>query len=328
MFRRRDQHHHVEAMSRAIPYRGERFLARGVLAACVAVLAAVGAANASGPVVDSDGTVHRLELHAFSQGNTVAGTEIVHVLQQPDGTEARAPVPGTADFAIEASPEIDVDPITGDLFAVWSRHEGTNSGILLARYAGGAWSTPTPLSDVSDHTTPQVRAAAELVHVVWEHGSERLRVSLDRESLAWRFGPEVLPQGAGGAISPDGGTSPVAFDKHSAFFASHVPGEGGNTGIITVWAILDENQPILSSEAFALPTGMRHVEDPKAGFVDGQFAMSFLSGEDFYYTLLRNDEWTALRVIRLDAGRAHSDGLRALAEMVRREDLAANAPPD
>jgi hypothetical protein len=293
------------------------------------VVTATTAALAETWSVAPDGQVHRIEIDAWTNGSTAgsntAGTVLRHVVQKADGEEISRVVLGTDDFELERDPAIDLDPVTAAPILVWTRQDAEGHKILLSRFANGSWEQPRLVyTDGGVSGVPQIRATETMVHIFWKQDDpeiRRMRVGLDRESLDAVVGPEDAPISSPDAVSSDGGPdlSTEAPPADCRYFASHVgSGLTGGSGSIMIWGVRDEPIPIVYLREFLLPSEVRQIRTAKAGWIKDRFVLSFTAGENLYYTMLDDGEWTELRLIVLGSERTAGDGMRALVRMILR----------
>lgn len=136
-------------------------------------------------------------------------------LHRADGEVERGIVPGTWDRARDASPSLALDPDTGDVVLVWSRHNGTDFDLVLSTLEGRTWSGPVPLVSTPDHEIqPTVLTApGEGIHVAWRYPGDRdaFWYGLFRPATGVAIvGPERITPAIfqGGPLTEGGGDDP------------------------------------------------------------------------------------------------------------------------
>ena len=280
------------------------------------------AGNRSG--VDEDGFVHTVLSEPWSQGNNSGGTVLVHVIQDPDGTESRTYVPGTDNFTLEKDPCIDLDPVTGTPVVVWAQVDGRATALYLARMENGAWNEPRLIwADGAVNLDPEIDIRENLVHLIWRQEGEtavRLRLSLSRESLEPQFGPEELPVDMPGISAPGADSEPATTPGDDlSFFASVAPHQiPDQPGRMITWGIRDEPVPVVYFQPFLLPQGIQAVKESHSVWIEDRFVTWFTAGSSFYYTTLHEGQWDDLRVIDLKNGRTTSEAILLLHDLIQR----------
>lgn len=278
--------------------------------------------------VAADGTVHRVRVEPWQAGAKAGGTGLRHVVESPDGSFTSAWIPGTDDPWIDQQPALDLDPLTQDPLLVWSRGSETRFNVYVSRFRNGAWSPPTRLfpNSLADQRNPRLIAESNSVHVVWTSEaasySTLIRLTLDRTSLVPVFGPELLPTESGQVVPPSGvssaGTEPSVENAYFASEVTSLPGEGG--GQIVVHGVRDAPDPVDYVATFDLPRGLRDLTRCNARWLIGRFVVSFDVNERFYYFILENGVWSALRSIPLGDGLSAADARSQLVESMKRAD--------
>ncbi len=307
MRRRRHRHHHAQALTAALA------LAIGVAAAIPATGADVACVAASGPV-------HRVAVEMLASGNTFGATQLRHTVQNPDGSVESRVVPGTDDVTVEREPALAIDPVTDAPILVWGRNAGSGFELWITRFAGGSWSAPHPIyADGADNSQAEIRVGTAEVQVFWRQDTpgapRRLRLVLDRDTLAPQLGPEDLP---GGAPDSSATGTPTA---DLVYYASDLPGTvPGDPGHLVIWGARDEPVPIVYRQSFSLPSEGLRIRHCTAEWIADRLVLSFVSGSSFYYTSRVGESWTDLRLIALGNGVYESRARLMLRDMVRRED--------
>ena len=132
----RHQHHHAQALSRALAVLA-------VLAGCLA--GSVGVFASHQQKVASEGTVHSIEVEGWATQFPVGGTVLRYDKQLPTGMRETSIIPGTDDPAVDLHPALDIDPATGTPVVVWTRNEGDGFDLFVSRHDGDEWSPPRRL---------------------------------------------------------------------------------------------------------------------------------------------------------------------------------------
>ncbi len=315
MRRRRHQLYYAEALKRLAPaWLPVLFVAL--------TLPSVLAGNSS--TVAGDGVVHTVLSEAWRQGNNTGGTVLVHVAQNPDGTETRQPVNGTDNFTIERDAFIAIDPVSNLPVLVWAQVTSRATALYVARLESGSWTTPHLFwDDGSTNLDPNIDIRDNLLHIVWKQEGEspvRLRLSLARESFVPAFGPEYLPTDLAGIAPPGIDSGPIdSPGLDLSYFASVIsPQVPDQPGRIITWGIRDEPVPVVYFQPFHLPIGIQTVREQNSEWLAGTFVTWFTSGSSFYYTTFDDGKWEELKVIDLDDGRSTAEALLLLQDMLRR----------
>lgn len=273
----------------------------------------------------ADGTVHTIDVQTVGSGKNT-GTALRHTRHGAGVAAQSVLVPGTEDVVIDREPAIEIDPVSGTLFLVWSRYDAGNFNIYISRYNGTAWSAASAVLKVSgDDVEPQIRITDNYVHVGWRQilsgQSSFYRMSFLSTTLTPAYGPErvrtddLWPVPADGA-SVSGTPDPSQDEK---IFAGIVfSSNSTEPGKSHLWGVRDEPVPIGYRECLLLPSAVRSAAGVEAGWLGGRFTFWFVSGSRFYYATRAEGAWSPTRAIDLAAGVSAADARWIVEDMNRR----------
>ena len=256
----------------------------------------------------ADGTIHLIEVKN-------PGPSLRHTRTAVGGSPVTVTIPGTADAVIDREPALEIDPASGQLVLVWSRYDVNNFNVYISRFNGTTWSTPVAvLKAAGDDVEPQVRISAHYVHVSWRQildgQSTFYRESLLSTTLEPAYGPEPIrttdlwPIPTEGSLTssvPDPSPSDEIFSDVT--FSPNSP----DPGRCHIWGVRDEPVPIGYRECLYLPAQARSATYVQAGFLGGQFTVSYVVGTKFHYATRVNGAWSPTRSLDLVNGLTVND---------------------
>lgn len=141
------------------------FLLRVALALLLG--ASVGLFEAATTVVDpATGRVLMVEVISDPVNPAIQG--IRYRERWPQGQTTAEDLADTMDEILDQSPSLSMNP-AGGVVVVWSRHDGSDFEISLARREGGSWSgIRTLTSNTTFDTNPQVLVSSpDVAHIAW-----------------------------------------------------------------------------------------------------------------------------------------------------------------
>ena len=180
--------------------------------------------NATVPQVAIDSSGNAIAIWLRSNGTNA----IVQAATRPAGGSWSTPEDLSAAGQNASTPQVAIDP-AGDVIAVWSRSNGTNTIVQAAsRPAGGSWSSPTDLSEVSQNAAqPQVAVnqSGDVV-AVWErsNGANTIIQAASRPTGGSWSAPVNLSEAGQNANAPQ-----VAIDPAGDAVAVWNRASGANT---------------------------------------------------------------------------------------------------
>lgn len=294
-----------------------------ILGVVVAVVATT--ARAEVTRITSDGTVHRIDVDAWSPSGRITGTALKWTRQFPKGGKESSYIPGTDDAAPDRDPAVEIDPATGAVVVVWARNEGAGFNIFASRY-DGSWSLPRLLARMDgDELEPQLRIGPKALHVSWRQDvsgqTSWWRSSFRADTFEPVFGPERLPTDDATAVPPDGGPAYGTTEAPAGdlYFSATVFGRSpGDPGRAYVWGVRDEPVPFNFRQCLTLPAEVRSVVAQDARFIFGRFTYWFTTADRLYYTTLCNGRWAEMRVVELNASTSSADAQLMIRELFKR----------
>jgi len=220
---------------RLLRERVARVMARALVALLLA-LTVMGGFQADTTVVDPTGRVIMVEV---VQDPESSDQGLVYTEQTPQGqTQTTEPINYTIDPVIDDSPALALNP-SGGIVVVWSRHDGNDSELMLARRENGVWSAPRALtSNATADTQARVLVGAQdIAHIVWwgngEGGPFYLRsfdvltgqpVGPRQEPLnAPRTAPRPVRSGNGSSYNQAGGMDEPGIPSAAGNLATALP---------------------------------------------------------------------------------------------------------
>ncbi len=147
--------------------RGRRSILHILSIAAVIGLSIAGLFEAATTVIDpSTGRVLMVDVVQDQVNPTIQG--IRYRERWPQGQTTSEDVQGTWDEILDQAPSISLNP-AGGIVVVWSRHDGADFELNLARREAGAWSSLRTLTFNSTFdTNPQVLVSSpDVAHIAW-----------------------------------------------------------------------------------------------------------------------------------------------------------------
>lgn len=179
------------------------------IAPAAVLLSAWAGISASSSLVDMKGRLISVEAATAitTEGTTVSVLKLRQTAK--DGRPMEEIVPDTADAQADLSPQLLLDPESGDLILVWCRYDGRRMTLAAARRdSAGAWSSITYLdAGKEDPSDPQAALdTASRLHVVWKTTPVKSGPSLRHRAYdlptLQPIGDAVDPFASGPARSP------------------------------------------------------------------------------------------------------------------------------
>ena len=292
------------------------------MACALALLCAtpVGAAVSS---LSPSGSVHRLSSESLAAG----GSEIVHVLQTPDGPTSSRVIPGTEDPLADISPSISAEPAgTGRAAAAWSRWNGSDYDVVVSIWDGTRWGTIKVVSALlndDDDMDPQiVWGRSGLIHLMWRSDTSTgplfYQIQMDATGKPVR-GPnqivlspcETVSDGGG---STDAGAAPKSSDILFAFLRNPAPGGG-----MSLFGGRDEPMPIGYRIDFASPKDQSSSPGgPEGSYSGDRLSFLFRQNGRLYYTERDPAGWSPYRFITLSQDMSDERAENLIREMLER----------
>ena len=293
----------------------------------VALALAVPAAQAgSNQKIARDGSVHRVAASGENGMGVGFSNPILHFEQDGSGEVVMRTLTGT-ETGRNFQPGLEIDPVTDEPVAVWTRLEDGDADVYLSLYDGDVWSAPIAVAvDGSEQDrNPSVIVGLNLIQVVWEResakgGTSLLRIGFDRSTLGSVFGPETLPTAGVSLIDPGDGDQAAAVPSPGEdLFVSEVDSpDGGSDRVLIVFGIRDEPMPVGYLQGFILPQDVTDVTDSQATWIGDRILLSFVSGNQLLYTVYDDGTWSEVRRINLDAQTSAAEARQLLVEMLER----------
>ena len=262
----------------------------------------------------ADGTVHTVEV--VTTGGKSPIVSLKHTRRPVAGAVVSVTVPGTEDAAVDREPAIEIDPVSGQLFLVWSRFDGTNYNVFFSRFNGTSWLPPQAVARLDgDDVEPQVLISDHYLHVGWRQvvagQSAFYRASLLSTTLGLAYGPEKLvtsdlwPVPTDGAVTAGVSDPPTTTEK--IFAGAIYPSNTTDPGQFHLWGVRDEPVPIGYREIVNMPPTARGATSLGAGVMGGRFTIWYVVGSKLYYATRASGTWSPTRSIDLTAGVSASD---------------------
>ena len=292
MYGRRHRLHHAQALS---------------LALLVGTAAWATPAPATRKLA-ADGTIHLIEVKN-------PGPSLRHTRTPVGGSPVAVTIPGTTDAAIDREPALEIDPVSGQVVLVWSRYDANNYNVFMSRFNGTTWSAPVAvLKAAGDDVEPQVRISAHYVHVSWRQlldgETTFFRQSFLSTTLEPADGPEPVRTNDLWPVPTEGSATSSTVDPSTSdeiFSDVTFPPNGPEPGRVHIWGVRDEPVPIGYRECINLPPQVRSATFVEAGFLGGQFTVSYVVGSKFYYASRVNGAWSPTRSLELSGGLTVND---------------------
>jgi hypothetical protein len=139
------------------------------MAATLLVALCSGFFQAATTVVDQRGHLLTIEVVSNPSNPSVQGLRLVD--RAPTGETTTETLLFTYDAVLDTGPNIAIDPADGEPVVVWSRHDGTDLELAMARRMpnSGGWG---PLDQLTTNTTTDIEprfivAPDGAVHIIW-----------------------------------------------------------------------------------------------------------------------------------------------------------------